>query len=99
MVRRHCEALAQTSRYFTGRNVRPFFSYRGTSDEKVLGLVRAGLGITVMPDSYRAEGVARVKLDGFTPRRTIGLVYGAGATSRGANFAQAAREACGQPIG
>jgi len=94
IVRRHCEVLAQTSRYFTGRNVRPFFSYRGNSDEKVMSLVRAGLGVTVMPDSYQADGVMRVALDGFTPRRTIGLVYGAEET-RGGGFAEAAREACG----
>ncbi|HEY9236633.1 MULTISPECIES: LysR family transcriptional regulator [Phenylobacterium] len=92
MVRRHCEVLAQTSRYFTGLNVRPFFSYRGTSDDKVLALVRAGLGITVMPDSHQADGVARVKLDGFTPRRTIGLVYAEETAGQGGDFAQAARE-------
>lgn len=93
MVRRHCEALALTSRYFTDRNVRPFFSYRGTSDEKVLDLVRAGLGITVMPDSYRADGVVRVQLDGFTPRRTLGLCYATeAARHRTSGFVQAARE-------
>lgn len=98
MVRRHCEVLAQTSRYFTGRNVRPFFSYRGTSDEKVLGLVRAGLGVTVMPDSYRADGVERVQLEGFTPRRTVGLVYAREAGVRTAGFAQAAREVLGRMV-
>lgn len=94
MVRRHCEALAQTSRYFTDRSVRPFFSYRGTSDDKILSLVAAGLGITVMPDSYRAEGVARVALQGFTPRRTLGLCYaGEAARHRTSGFVAAAREA------
>lgn len=94
MVRRHCEALAQTSRYFTDRGVRPFFSYRGTSDDKILSLVAAGLGITVMPDSYRAEGVARVALQGFTPRRTLGLCYaGEAARHRTSGFVAAAREA------
>ena len=96
MVRRHCEVLALTSRYFTDRNVRPFFSYRGTSDEKVLSLVRAGLGVTVRPDSYRVDGVARVTLDGFTPRRALGLCYGAeAARHRTSGFVQAAREVLG----
>lgn len=95
MVRRHCEVLAQTSRYFTDRGVRPFFSYRGAGDEKVLALVRAGLGITVMPDSYRAPGVARVGLEGFTPRRVIGLCY-AGDAARPSAFVQAAREVFGE---
>ena len=67
MVRRQCEVLAETSRYFTDRNVRPAFSYRGVNDDRVLALVRAGLGITVMPDSYQKPGVARGELGGLTP--------------------------------
>lgn len=93
MVRRHCEALAETSRYFTDRNVRPAFSYRGVNDDRVMAMVRAGLGITVMPDSYHEAGVARVKLDGFTPRRIVGLCYaGPAARYRTSGFVQAARE-------
>lgn len=93
MVRRHCEVLAETSRYFTDRNVRPAFSYRGVNDDRVMAMVRAGLGITVMPDSYREAGVARVKLEGFTPRRIIGLCYaGPAARYRTSGFVQAARE-------
>ncbi|WP_332770950.1 LysR family transcriptional regulator [Phenylobacterium sp.] len=93
MVRRHCEVLAETSRYFIERNVRPFFSYRGVSDDRVLGLVRAGLGITVMPDGHRDPGVARVRLEGFTPRRILGLAYAdPTARYRTSGFVQAARE-------
>ena len=93
MVRRHCEVLAETSRYFTDRNVRPAFSYRGVNDDRVMAMVRAGLGITVMPDSYREAGVTRVKLDGFTPRRIVGLCYaGPAARYRTSGFVQAARE-------
>lgn len=93
MVRRHCEVLAETSRYFTDRNVRPAFSYRGVNDHRVMAMVRAGLGITVMPDSYREAGVARVKLDGFTPRRIVGLCYaGPAARYRTSGFVQAVRE-------
>lgn len=93
MVRRHCEVLADTSRYFLERSVRPAFSYRGSNDDRVMGLVRAGLGITVMPDSYRDPGVARVALEGFTPRRTLGLCYAdPAARYRTSGFVQAARE-------
>ncbi len=96
MVRRQCEALAQTSRYFTDRGVRPFFSYRGAGDDKVLALVGAGLGITVMPDSYQAPGVARVGLLGFTPRRTLGLCYAdEAARHRTGGLVQALREVFG----
>src|SRR3546814_18156056 len=65
MVRRHCEVLSETSRYFTERGVRPRFSFRTTNDDKTLALVRAGLGITHMPDSYRDTEVARPRLCGF----------------------------------
>ena len=74
IVRRHCEALAETSRHFTERGVRPRFSFRTTNDERALAMVRAGLGVTVMPESFREPGVVRPALEGFELRRTIGLL-------------------------
>ncbi|WP_176594162.1 LysR family transcriptional regulator [Sphingobium sp. EM0848] len=72
IVRRHCEALSDTSRFFTERGVRPHFALRSTNDERVLQMVGAGLGITVMPQCYRADGVARPRLTGFDLTRTLG---------------------------
>lgn len=93
MVRRHCEVLAETSRYFIERNVRPAFSYRGVNDDRMLAMVRAGLGITVMPDSYVDPGVARVRLQGFSPRRVLGLCFAEGdGVHRASGFVEAARE-------
>ncbi|WP_313808936.1 LysR family transcriptional regulator [Sphingobium sp.] len=80
IVRRHCEALSATSRYFVDRGVRPHFAFRSTNDERVMQMVAAGLGITVMPDSYRWPGMARVALKDFGERRCVGLIYGARAT-------------------
>jgi len=77
IVRRHCEVLSETSRYFTERGIRPHFAYRSINDERVLQQVGVGLGVTVMPDSYRADQVVRVRLAGFDLCRAIGLVYGA----------------------
>lgn len=76
IVRRHCELLSDTSRYFTARGVRPFFPARVTSDDRALRLVRAGLGMTVMPDCFQAAGVARVRLADFPFTREIGLLFG-----------------------
>jgi DNA-binding transcriptional LysR family regulator len=76
IVRRHCEALSETSRHFTERGVRPHFALRSTNDGLVLQMVAAGLGITVMPESYRQVGVARPRLSGFKIERTIGLMAG-----------------------
>jgi DNA-binding transcriptional LysR family regulator len=75
IVRRHCEMLSETSRFFTARGVRPFFPARTTSDDRALSHVRARLGITVMPDGFHAEGVARVPLEDFDATRDIGLVF------------------------
>lgn len=75
IVRRHCEMLSETSRFFTAHGVRPPFPARTTSDDRALSYVRARLGITVMPASFRAPGVARVPLEGFDAVREIGLVF------------------------
>jgi DNA-binding transcriptional LysR family regulator len=72
IVRRHCEALSETSRHFTERGVRPHFALRSTNDERVLQMVAAGLGVTVMPQCYHLDGVVRPRLAGFGLRRTIG---------------------------
>lgn len=76
IVRRHCEALSETSRYFTQRGIRPFFALRTTNDDRAMDMVRAGLGVTVVPTSYRHPGVASPALTGFDLQRTLGLVWG-----------------------
>jgi DNA-binding transcriptional LysR family regulator len=85
IVRRHCEALAETSRFFVDRSVRPHFALRTTSDERALAAVRAGLGVTVVPDSFIGDGMAAVRLAGFTQQRQVELHY--------AEHAQALRDA------
>ena len=57
IVRRHCELLGETSRYFTARGVRPFFPARTTSDDHARALIAAGLGVTVAPQSFGGAGV------------------------------------------
>ena len=74
IVRRHCEVLSQTSRHFLERGVRPHFALRTTNDERVLQMVGAGLGVTLMPDCYRSADVAHVPMAGFDHRRTLGFL-------------------------
>ena len=76
IVRRHCEALSETSRHFTERGVRPHFALRSTNDERVLQMVAAGLGLTVMPAGYTHAGVVRPRLGGFAVTRTLGFAFG-----------------------
>ncbi len=75
IVRRHCELLPETSRFFTSRGVRPVFAARTTSDDTALSYVRAGLGVTVMPDGFREPGIVRAALEGFDFTRDLGLVF------------------------
>ena len=75
IVRRHCEALSETSRYFTERGVRPYFAFRSTNDERTVALVKAGLGVTVIPDSFAEPGLSLIKLIGFHQTRRIGLIF------------------------
>lgn len=75
IVRTRCEVLSETSRFFTRHNVRPRLVYRTENDERALCMVGAGLGITVMPDHYRAPNVARIPLEGFDERRRVALAF------------------------
>jgi DNA-binding transcriptional LysR family regulator len=65
IVRRQCELLSDTSRHFTGRGVRPFFAARTFSDQRARAYVRAGLGVTVMPDCFHADGALLQTLTRF----------------------------------
>ena len=105
IVRRHCEALSATSRHFVACGVRPHFALRSTNDERVMQMVAAGLGVTVMPMSYRWLGMARARLKDFELRRSIGLLYGSRAEKMSGEaaailsaIAQALREAHAQGI-
>jgi DNA-binding transcriptional LysR family regulator len=75
VVRRHCEALHQISRFFTQAGVRPAFALKTSSDQRALALVRAGMGVSMMPESFRDPGVRFVRVMDFEIRREIGLLY------------------------
>lgn len=76
IARRSCEVLAETSRFFTERGIRPRFSLRSANDDRVMALVGAGLGVTVAPHSLGRAGIAMVALRGFERDRRIGLLLG-----------------------
>lgn len=74
IVRRNCEALPAISRFFTQRGVRPFFAARTVNDDRAIAFVRAGLGITVMPQCFGQAGIAMPALAGFEQRRAVGVL-------------------------
>jgi DNA-binding transcriptional LysR family regulator len=85
VVRRHCEALPEISRFFSERGVRPSFVLKTTDDARVLAIIRAGAGIGMMPESFQAPGVRGeakfVRVADFDLQREIGLLYGASANA------------------
>ena len=102
IVRRHCELLSETSRYFTAHGVRPFFAARTTSEDRALALVRRGLGVTVMPDCFRHPGVVRPALADFAFTRTVGVVAAPHADPveiERSDVVLALRQAMGAPAG
>lgn len=76
IARRSCEILADTSRFFTDRGVRPRFSLRSANDDRAMAFVKAGLGVTVAPRSLMVEGVMMVDLEEFKRHRIVGLLIG-----------------------
>jgi DNA-binding transcriptional LysR family regulator len=78
VVRRHCEALPQISRFFSERGVRPRFVLKTTSDERTLAVVRAGLGVGMMPEGFDDPGVRFVRVADFDLQRELGLLYAPG---------------------
>lgn len=78
VVRRHCEALPEISRFFATRGVRPRFVLKTTSDARVLAVVRAGQGIGMMPESFAEPQVRMVPVADFDLTRDIGILYAPG---------------------
>ena len=78
VVRRHCEALPEISRFFTDHGVRPRFVLKTTSDQRMLAVVRAGLGIGMMPESFDDPMVRFVRVVDFDLQREIGILYAPG---------------------
>lgn len=76
-VRRDCEALADVSRHFTSRGIRPFMSARTHNEDRAASYVRAGLGVTVMPLCFEDEKLSLVPLAGFGVTRTVGIMLSA----------------------
>lgn len=78
IARRSCEILAETSRFFTARGVRPHFAFRSANEERCLALVAAGAGVTTAPVSLAGPGTIAVPLKDYGYRRRIGLIVAAG---------------------
>jgi LysR family hydrogen peroxide-inducible transcriptional activator len=78
IVRVHCEALTRMSRVLDRLGVRPAVVHRTRRDERALAMVAAGLGVCLLPNSFRHRGVRMVAVDGIDVTRTVGLEWARG---------------------
>jgi len=74
IVRSRCEILSETSRYFTDHNIRPRLVYRTSNDARAVAMVAAGLGGTMVPESFVDRRVAAFQLKGFKQIRELALL-------------------------
>jgi LysR family hydrogen peroxide-inducible transcriptional activator len=79
IVRVHCEALTRMSRVLDRLGIRPAVVHRTRRDERALAMVAAGLGVCLLPNSFRHRGVRMVAVDGIDVERMVGLEWGRGA--------------------
>jgi DNA-binding transcriptional LysR family regulator len=74
IARRACEALSDTSRFFTRHGVRPKFAFKSDNDERCLAMTAAGLGITTAPASLARPGILPIGVAGYDLRRRVGIL-------------------------
>lgn len=77
IARRSCEALNETSRFFTRNGVRPRFAFKSDNDDRCMRLVAAGLGITTAPMSLAVDNVRPINVEGYNFSRRVGAILNA----------------------
>ena len=65
IVRTHCEAFDSTRKLLAQRGIRSQVVYRTDQDDRALALVRAGLGVALMPAIFDAPNVKKVPVRRF----------------------------------
>lgn len=75
VARTHCEYRQVLAAILKEKGVRLKVAYRTDQDDRALALVRAGLGVAIVPDHYAAPGVAKLRFSEQTFSRTVGLCW------------------------
>ena len=71
-----CEILTkQSPSIFEAAGVHPHVVYRADHEEWVLALIRAGMGVSIMPEWDKETGITYVPLARMRPVRNIGLQW------------------------
>jgi DNA-binding transcriptional LysR family regulator len=85
IVRTSCETYESTTKVLLARGIRTHVVYRTDQDDRVLGLVAAGVGIALLPAIYCSDVVAATSISDFTGQRTIGIKWKPDAVSDAQN--------------
>jgi len=79
IVRVHCDQLQAASRVLDDWRVHPTVVARTDSDVRALGMVAAGIGCCLMPNSFRHDDVRFIQPEGVELGRRLGLEWIKGA--------------------
>lgn len=78
VVRTACEAYGATMALLRDRGVRTFIACNTEHDDRALELVRAGVGVALMPELFEMDGVNKVPVKDLPLSRTVGLRWAVG---------------------
>ncbi|TDU28892.1 DNA-binding transcriptional LysR family regulator [Panacagrimonas perspica] len=70
-----CETFQATTKVLTERSIKFRVTYRTDQDDRALSLVAAGVGLTMLPELFRAPGIQHVQLSDFEIERTIAIQW------------------------
>lgn len=73
ILRARCERIDDTTEAFRVQNVRPRIIHRSDQDDWTLALVAAGAGLAILPELFRADGVARLPISDLPFAREVVL--------------------------
>ena len=71
----HCEFWRKSPHFYESAGVYPQIVYIANQEEWVIHLIRAGLGISVIPEWHNLFGIKYVSLESIDLCRTIGLKW------------------------
>jgi DNA-binding transcriptional LysR family regulator len=71
--RTHCMTFTATNDLLRDRAIEPKVVYSTDQDDRALGLIASGIGVAVMPETFDAVGVRKVRVTDLNTSRVVGL--------------------------
>jgi DNA-binding transcriptional LysR family regulator len=75
ILRTCCDQHYEAEKEFARRDIRPRIIYRTDHDDRAVALAASGLGVTLMPESFRSEHVKAVRVTDLGLHFTLGLQW------------------------